>query len=356
MISFTDSIVQEDIKNIITRDTKWEKLRNKTVLITGASGMLATYLVYTLMALNINENYNIKVIGLVRNEKKARNKFFDFLGHEKFELLVQDVTFPINIKEKVNFIVHAAGNASPKFILSDPVGIIKANTLGTMNVLELAKEQNVENILYLSTREVYGKVSDDVTNITEEDYGSVNCKELRACYPESKRISETMLESYYYQYKIPFNIVRLAHAYGPGMDINEDGRVMADLVSDVVNYRNIVLKSDGSAVRAFCYISDAVFGMIKVMLEGELGNAYNIANETEPIMIRNVAKQLVALFQERNIKVVYDIPTEQSAGYSKMGRVKLDTRKLEELGWKCEVNLNEGLIRTVKSFSERGGK
>lgn len=351
MISLTDTIVQEDIKNIITSDTKWEKLRNKTVLITGASGMLATYLVYTLMALNINENYNIKVIALVRNEQKARNKFSFFLEHEKFELQVQDVTFPINIKEKVHFIVHAAGNASPKYILSNPIGIIKANTLGTMNVLELAKEQNVENILYLSTREVYGKMSDDVTDITEEDYGIVNCKELRACYPESKRISEAMFESYFYQHKIPFNIVRLAHAYGPGMDINKDGRVMADLVSDVVNYRNIVLKSDGSAVRAFCYISDAVFGMIKVMLEGELGSAYNIANETEPIMIRDVAKTLVALFHERNIKVIYDIPKKQSVEYSKMGRVRLSTRKLEELGWSCKIKLHEGLIRTIRSFN-----
>lgn len=350
MISYTNTIVENDIEEILSRDVEWGKLNNKTVLITGASGMLATYLVYTLMGLNIKQNLNIKVIGLVRNEKKARAKFLEFLNHKNFKLLIQDVTLPIDIKDEIDFIVHAAGNASPKSILSDSVGIIKANTIGTINVLELAKEKKVKNILYLSTREVYGKMLPGVNSIKEEDYGFLNCKELRACYPESKRVSETMFESYYHQYNVPYNIVRLAHAYGPGMDINDDGRVMADLISDVVNYRDIVLKSDGSAVRAFCYINDAVCGMFKVMLEGEIGEAYNIANETEPFMIRDVAKQLVSLFDDRKISVVYDIPKEQGVGYSKMGRVKLDTSKLEVLGWECKINLKEGLTRTVKSF------
>lgn len=356
MITYMNEIVQEDMKDIISRKADWEKLKNKTVLITGASGMLATYLVYTLMTLNRKEDYNIKIIALVRNEEKAKRKFSSFLSDEKFNLLVQDVIDPINFGEKVDFIVHAAGNASPKYILSDPVGIIKANTLGTMNVLEFAKENEVENILYLSTREVYGKTPESITNVTEEDYGIVNCKELRACYPESKRVSETMFESYYYQYKIPYNTVRLAHSYGPGMDIDEDGRVMADLVSDVVNHRDIILKSDGSAVRAFCYINDAVFGMIKVLLEGKIGEAYNIANESEPIMIREVAKQMVELFPERNLKVSYEIPKVESVGYSKMGRVKLDSTKLEKLGWACETSLEEGVIRTVNSFNDRNGE
>lgn len=354
MITYSNTVVQNDIEEILSRDIEWGKLNNKTVLITGASGMLATYLVYTLMGLNIKQRLNIKVIGLVRNEQKARAKFSDFVNHTNFKLLVQDVTSPISIEGEVDYIVHAAGNASPKYILSDPVGIIKANTIGTLNILELAKEKNVENILYLSTREIYGRMPSEISSIEEGDYGIVNCKELRSCYPESKRVSETIFESYYHQYNIPYNSVRLAHAYGPGMDINEDGRVMADLISDVVNYRDLVLKSDGSAVRAFCYINDAVYGMFKVMLEGKIGEAYNIANETEPIMICDVANQLVEIFDDRKIKVMYDIPKEQSAGYSKMGRVQLNTSKLEYLGWSCEVSLQEGLIRTVRSFPDRG--
>lgn len=325
-------------------------MNNKTVLITGASGMLATYLVYTLMELNFKQNANIKLIGLVRNKQKAIGKFKNIINHKNFVLLVQDVTMPINIDNDIDYIIHAASNSSPKSILSNPVDIIKANTIGTINVLELAKDKNVEKVLYLSTREIYGKISSDVNSIEEDDFGSLNCKEFRSCYPESKRVSETMLESYYYQYNIPYNIVRLAHAYGPGMNINEDGRVMADFISDVVNYRDIVLKSDGSAIRAFCYISDAIYGILKVIVDGEIGEAYNIANETEPIMIKKLAKKLNSLFKERNINIIYDIPQEKSAGYSKIGRTPLNTSKLEELGWSCKVGLHEGLIRTVRSF------
>lgn len=352
MITYDNIVVQKDMKEILDSGIKWDKLKNKTVLITGASGMLATYMVYTLMTLNIEENYNIKVIGLVRNEEKAKAKFAAFFNRKDFRLLVQDINLPINVEGEVDFIIHAAGNASPKFILSDPVGIIQANTIGTMNVLELAKEKKVDNILYMSTREIYGKMTSEVTSIKEEDYGIVNCREIRACYPESKRVSETIFESYYHQHNIPYNIARLAHAYGPGMDINEDGRVMADLISDVVNYRDITLKSDGSAVRAFCYINDAICGMFKIMLEGGVGEAYNVANEMEPIMIRDVANQLVSLFEDRNIKVVYEIPKEQSLGYSKMGRVELDTSKLQGLGWLCKISLKEGLIRTITSFND----
>lgn len=350
MISYSNKIVRDDMNEITDRDIPWEKLKDKTVLITGANGMLATYFIYVLMYLNETKKFNTNVIALVRNEEKSRKIFKDFLDNELFKLLVQDVCDPINIKQEVHYILHSAGNASPKFILSDPVGIIKANTIGTLNILDLAKEKNVNNVLYTSTREVYGKMDADIMEINEWDYGKMNCKELRSCYPESKRVSETMLESYYHQFKVPFTIARIAHSYGPGMKIDDDGRVMADFISDVVNDRDIVLNSDGSAIRAFCYINDAIAGMFTILLKGKIGEAYNIANENEPIMIRDVAIELTNIFPEKGLSVIYNIPEEQSLGYSKMGRVKLNTNKIEELGWSCKINLKEGLYKTVNSF------
>lgn len=350
MISYMNKVVRDDMNEITSRDIPWEKLKDKTVLITGANGMLATYFIYVLMYLNDTKKFNINIIALVRSEEKARKIFKDFLDNELFRLLVQDVCNPIRFNGEVNYIVHSAGNASPKFILSDPVGIIKANTIGTLNILDLAREKNIENILYTSTREIYGKVDEDITEIYESDYGKINCKELRSCYPESKRVSETMLESYYHQFKVPFTIARIAHSYGPGIKIDDDGRVMADFISDIVNNRDIVLNSDGSAVRAFCYINDAVAGMFTVLLKGKIGEAYNIANENEQIMIRDAAIELTNLFPEKALSVVYNIPKEQSLGYSKMGRVKLNTNKLKELGWSCNINLKEGLYKTVNSF------
>lgn len=350
MFGYRNIVVQNDLDEIIRREEiPFEILRDKSVLITGASGMLATYMVYTLIRLNEVKGYNINVMALVRNKEKAEKRFCDFLENEKFELLVQDVCEEIKTEKEIDYIVHAAGNASPKFIINDPVGIIKANTLGTINVLEFAKKSEVKNVLYTSTREVYGKV-DNADEIYENTMGVLEPTELRACYPESKRMSETILESYRVQYGVPYCTVRIAHSYGPGMAIDEDGRVMSDFISDIVNNRNIVLKSEGTAKRAFCYITDAVSALFLVLLKGENGSVYNVANEKEEKEIREVASMLVQLKEESNLKVVFDIPETQSAGYSKMGRVKLNTEKLEKLGWSVEVYLKEGLERTVESF------
>lgn len=343
-------IILKDMEDLEERELPVEKLKNSSVLITGASGMLAAYLVHFFMYLNETKNFKIKVIALVRNEKKAWDKFEQYRDDEKFVLKVQDVCIPFEIDEHLDYIIHAAGNASPYFILNDPTGIIAANTTGTVNILELARKTGVRKVLYTSTREVYGKMPEGISEIFEDTFGSLDPTEVRACYPESKRMAETIFQSYYYQYHIPFTTVRIAHSYGPGMIIDDDGRVMADFISDIVHERNIVLKSTGDAERAFCYITDAVAGMLFALLSGEEGEAYNIANEKEPMPIREVARLLTDLYPEKGLKVVFDIPETMSAGYSKMGRVRLNTKKLESIGWKCKISLREGLVRTIESF------
>ena len=161
-----------------------------------------------------------------------------------------------------------------------------------------------------------------------------------------------MLESYRFQYNIEYVTVRIAHSYGPGMTIENDGRVMADFISDTIHERNIVLKSKGEMERAFCYITDAVSGILFALLVGQSGNSYNLANETEPISVREVAELLVQLFPGTDRKVEFKIPEQADEGYSKIERTKLDTRKLEALGWKSRIALKEGLTRTVQSFKE----
>lgn len=351
-MKFSDAIIQEDMKALRDAELPYEMLRGKHVLITGASGMLAAYLVYFFEYLNRTENYGIRLTALVRNEEKAWGKFGEFREEPGFELLVQDVCAPIAREwDDLDFIIHAAGNASPQFILNDPVGIINANTVGTTNVMELAKHYH-SRVLYTSTREVYGKMDEKVTSIREDSFGSLDPMERRSCYPESKRMAESILQGYHYQYGVESVIARIAHSYGPGMVIDNDGRVMSDFISDVVHGRDIILKSTGDAVRAFCYITDAVSALLTLLLKGTPGEAYNVANETEPAAIRDAAQQLVSLFPEKGLKVVFDIPEEMSQGYSKMGRVALDTAKLEALGWKPEVSLRDGMKRTVESFAE----
>lgn len=350
MINYYNLIVQEDMADLFSRSMPYQKLRNKSVLITGANGMLATYLVYFFMYLNEKDSMGIKIYALVRNKEKALRRFEAFLDKQSFILLEQDVCMPIHIDTKIDYIVHAAGGASPKAILSDPVGIIRANTLGTMNVLELAKKSKVKNILFTSTREVYGKMTDETSNISEGDLGILNQLELRSCYPESKRMAENIFVSYGFQFGIQFSIARIAHSYGPGMDIENDGRIMSDLIGDVVCGRNIKLKSTGEAKRAFCYITDAIAALLLVLLNEKSGEVYNIANETEEFSIRDTAELLVDLFPQKKLKVIFDIPEKKSIGYSSMGRVKLNTKNIEALGWSPLIQLTDGMKRTVQSF------
>lgn len=349
---YNNEIVKNDMFEIINRkNIPFDKLNNKTVLITGANGMLAYYFTCVLMHLNIYNHYDINIIALVRNIEKAKEKFKDFYNDSRFKLLNQDICEPIMLNENINYILHAAGGASPYFIENDPVGIIKANTQGTINILEYVRKHPVENILYTSTREVYGKVS-NVELIKEEDMGTIDPLDSRSCYPESKRMSEQLFKSYYNQYKIPYTIVRIAHSYGPGMIINNDGRVMADFISDVVKNKDIIIRSTGEAIRAFCYITDAVSAMFLAMLKGEVNTCYNIANETEPMMIRDIAKTLVKEFDYKNLKVVYDTSTDQSY-YCNYKRIGLDTSKIELLGWKPEISICEGMRRTVLSYDNK---
>lgn len=223
-----------------------------------------------------------------------------------------------------------------------------------MNIMEFARKCNVKKVLYTSTREVYGKVDDDILEITEDMVGKLDQMDVRSCYPESKRMGENIMKSYEIQFGIPFNNVRIAHSYGPGMTIHQDGRVMSDFIYCIVNNKNISLNSDGTAKRAFCYITDCIRGIFMVLLNGKNGESYNIANETEEMEIKNVALMLTKLFPEKNLKVTYlDSSQVNTAGYSKIKRVKLSTEKIENVGWEPQVGLEEGLRRTVASFNKK---
>ena len=295
-----NKIIEEDM-NYMSEKFKYKDLiKDKTILVTGATGLIAKNFVMFLCTLNKKYDLNIKVVALVRNVNKAHNVFKDFEDYN-LEYIVQDICDPIEYADNIDYIFHAAGSCSAEAIKKDPVGIMKANTLGTINVLELAREKNVEKVIFPSTREIYGEVT-DVDLIKEEDMGKIDPLNSRNCYPESKRVAESLLKSYYDQYGINFNILRIAHTYGPGMAIKNDGRVMADFVGAIIENENIVLNSDGTAVRGFCYVTDTIDGIMDVMFKGKSAEAYNLANETELYMIRDVAQMLVDLYPERGLK------------------------------------------------------
>lgn len=344
-MNMNSEVVIEDLQRMSEAKLPWRELDGKTVLVTGATGMLASYVSWLLLYLHEQAGVNVKVVALCRNRQKAEYYFGSYMGKPYFHLLIQDVCEPLTYDGKVDYVFHLAGNASPHFINSDPVGIMKCNLLGTMNMLEYARDCQTKKVIFTSTREVYGK-NEEAELLDEQAFGTLDPLDDRSCYPESKRATETLLRSYYLQYGVNFNSVRVAHSYGPTMKLENDGRVMADLVGDVVAGRDIVLKSSGEAVRAFLYVTDAVVGMFTVLFHGETAKAYNLANETEPISIKDLAQLLTSYRKDKSIQVV---TTEGSQkGYCAYRRTALDTSAIEQLGWKPVIPLKEGINRVLQ--------
>ncbi|WP_449039356.1 NAD-dependent epimerase/dehydratase family protein [Parabacteroides goldsteinii] len=348
-----NKIIEEDLKEIVSSSLiDWNRFKSKTVLITGANGMLPSYLVFTLLYLNKCKDLNINIIALVRNKERAYQKFNN-INDSHLKLLVQDVSSPIKIKEDVHFIIHAASQASPKYYSIDPVGTINANVLGTINTLQLAKDKKVESYLFFSSGEIYGKVNPELFPFKENDYGYIDLLNVRSCYCESKRMGENLCVSYNYQYDIPTKIIRIFHTFGPGM-LLDDKRVFADFCSNIINNEDIILKSDGSAIRLFCYISDAIIAFLKVLLNGNNANAYNVANLDGEISILELANLLVSLYPEKNlhVKTAKEVEeTDLKKMRSTLQKAIPDCSKIKKLGWYPTVSLKEGFKRTISSFN-----
>lgn len=342
-------VVQEDLDYIVsTADLPWFEFAGTTVLVTGANGILPAYIVETLLYLNERHNIPVRILGLVRSKDRAMRRFSNQIRNKNLHLLVQDVCDPVEVGGPVDFIIHAAGQASPKYFGADPVGTLKANIIGTYNLLELAREKRCKSFLYFSSGEVYGNVNH--SPISETDYGYVDPMALRSCYAESKRMGETMCVSWFHQHGVPVRIVRPFHTYGPGMSLT-DGRVFADFVANVVERQNIVLKSSGDAIRAFCYLADATVGFFTVLFKGVNAEAYNIGSDTCEISIRDLAEVMVNLFPEYGLCVVWE-NNKQPTGYlqSRVNKVVPDITKVRALGWAPVFSIEEGFRRTVESY------
>lgn len=340
-------IVRQDLSEIIAENLSWKKLFNSTVLVTGASGILPSYMVETLLYLNEVCDANILVIGIVRNMDKAKRRFANYKGRRDLILIRHDIRQPFKFEGGVDYIIHAAGQASPKFYGKDPVGTLEGHAIGTANFLKLAAEKSVRDFLYFSSCAIYGNPAEKF--IDENFIGKNNPLNLRECYPLGKLTGENLCVAYNHQFGVPFKILRIAHTYGPMMPL-DDGRVFADFVANILHNENIYLNSDGSAERPMLYISDAVRAYFRILLEGENAGAYNVASE-EYTTILNLAQTLVSLYPEKNLRVTFGKTID--AGYipaAKDNAVRINVDKLKNLGWRQKYSIREGFLRTLESF------
>lgn len=343
-------IISKDLATITSMTLGWDRLFGSTFLIAGGAGFIPSYMAETLLYLNETcaVEKPIKVILLVRNLMHARKRFSYYRNDPNLQLVQHDICTPYNIGAPVDYIVHAASQASPKYYGCDPVGTLSANVFGTRNLLELAREKNVASFLFLSGGVVNGQLVGTHMPIREDDYGSLDPTEVGACYAESKRIGETMCAAWNHQFGVPAKIVRIYHVYGPGMRL-DDGRVFADFVSDVVHGNDIRLNSNGSTVRAFCYLSDATLAFFKVLIDGKCVYPYNVGNDAGQMSILDLAKLLVSMYPMKKLNVIRMEPSE---GYiqSNISRSCPDLTRLRLLGWEPCVTVADGFARTIESY------
>lgn len=338
-------LIAEDIAGIAREKLPWEQLRDATVLISGASGMAASYIVYTLQHLNDTENLNIRIAALVRNIGRARSRLGAALDRPDTVLLAQDVCDPITFDGPVDCIFHAASPASPKNFAANPIGTLDANTLGTRNLLELARQKHAKKFMLLSSAEVYGRASGEAP-LGEETPGVLESMAARACYPEGKRVAEAYCAAYAQQYGLRCHAARIAHMYGPSMD-REDGHVVAEFIRHALDGQDITLKSDGSLRRAYVYVSDVASGLFTMLLRGE-APVYNITNEDQVVSIRELAQAVLAACPEKNLQLRFELPpATANTGFSPHGVGLLSAARLRGLGWAPKTSLAEGLARTV---------
>jgi UDP-glucuronate decarboxylase len=345
-------IVESDLQFITAADLPWNLLRGKTVLVSGAAGFLPAYMVETLLFLNETRQCDIRVVGLVRNLERARERFRDYRETDGLRLICQDVCEKVRLDEEVHYIIHAASQATPKVYSRDPVGTILPNVIGTNNLLELAAEKRAEAFLYFSTSGVYGHVAADQYPVKENTFGYLDSMDLASCYLESKRMGENLCVAWNHQFGVPVKIVRPAITYGPGIKL-DDGRSFADFIANVVRCQDIELYSDGKVIRNFCYVADAMVGFFMVLLKGRLREAYNIATDQE-ITIYDLAKLLVEkVFPERKLKVVLKHVESKNYLRIEFPRTTVDISKAKALGWTLHFPVEAGFKRTVESFQER---
>lgn len=336
-------IYLRDVDRAIQALPDVQKLRSARILITGATGLVGAFLTDCLLALSDQNALDLRLYALCRNAARAKERF-----GERVNAIAADVSEATALPE-CDYIIHAASNAHPKAFSVDPVGTMLANILGVRNLLEHLRAQGHGRLLFVSTGEIYGDNPAIRDGFAETDFGKIDSMNPRACYPESKRAAETLCASYLSQYRVDSVVARLCYVYGPTIT-NENSRADAQFLRNALSKTNIIMKSAGAQVRSYCYVADAARALITILLRGESGSAYNVANRTAARSIREYAE---ALAKVAGVQVKFETPEDaEKRGYSTVSRAVQKSDRLEALGWKPLFSFEEGIEHTFRIIEE----
>lgn len=325
----------QDIKIVAEQPYNWDRLTNKTILISGGTGFIGTFIIEVLRYRNVFYHQGIKVISLSRRGR---------VSDDMVKYLSADITQKIDLDEDVNFILHLASNTHPRQYAEDPIGTITTNVFGCNNLLQLAVQNNIERFLLASSVEIYGQGAK--IPMLESYVGYIDCNNARSGYNEAKRTCEALCQSYRTQYGVDSVVVRLARVFGA--DSKKDSKAMSQFMAKAVSGEDIILKSKGLQRYSYCYVADAASAIFNVLMNGKDGEVYNVADEDENMTLGEYAEYIAGL---ANRKVIMQIEDDNSV--SKATYALLDTSKIKGLGWKPIYSIKDALNRTFLIYKER---
>ena len=346
---YDSAIWISDLDETLAALPELELLAGKSVLITGCTGLICSAVVDVLIRRNETHEGTIRILAAGRSNKKVEERFSPYSKKDWFLFVPYDASSTENaINIPCDYMIHGASNASPNKIVKEPVETMLSNFMGMKYLLDIAKEKGTKRVLYISSSEVYGRKEHDKPSKTDE-YGWIDLLNPRSSYSIGKCAAETMCASYFDEYGVDSVIIRPGHIYGPTA-VMTDNRVSSAWAYDVAYGRDIVMKSDGSQLRSYCYCLDSASAILKVLLQGESVHAYNISNPDSIITIREMAELLT---KSAGVKLKIEMPTEtEKKGFNPMSNSSLDSTELLNLGWRGLFTAERGFLHTVKIIKD----
>ena len=344
-----NNILKEDIQLFASRFALATELEGKTIAITGSTGLLGACMVRCLLALKAQRGVNLHIVAVVRNMEKAVLLF----GEEREELSYYQYDFsstePFQPKRRVDYLFHFAAPTASKDFVEKPVETMNTVYMGMQNILNYAEQAKLESLVLASTLEVYGTITDDSTPLTEDKQGYLDPMATRSSYPLAKRAAEGLCHNYAVEKQVKVKVARLAQTFGAGVS-KQDNRVFAQFARSVIHNEDIILHTTGELSRCYCYTTDAISAMLYILLKGEDGTAYNVANEATYISIRQMAELVAKTFNPDHVHVVIEM--QEGLGYSPTTKLRLDTQRIQTLGWTPYYNMKDMFGRLIASMKE----
>lgn len=349
-----NKIITEDFEKILSAyEARFEKLKNSTVLVTGATGMISTYLSEFLIY--ISDSYNLQLYLQCRNTEKAKRLFKEYLDKENIHLTNFDFENNDIPDIRFDYILHAASPASTSAFEKIPVDVISPNVIGTWYLMQHARRKGISKFLIFSSGSVYGQSEKEKASIGEEDYGVIDPLWYRSCYVESKRLSEQMGMAFWKQYNVPSSFVRICHTYGPTFDLEKDLRIIPRVVKQILNEEDITIYKDPNSVAQYTYVADIITAVLLVLLDGKPGGAYNACGD-DIVKIDDVIDWMVNADSSIRSQLIEKEIDENYKFGKGSGTLfpKFSNHKITELGWRQLYTPKEGFARMVRSYLDDG--